>query len=93
MSNKPNEPKLGDRVHDTITGYEGIVVATTQWLTGCARLSVQPETLHDGKVREVEAFDITRLTVLQADVVVPQVSRDTGGPAPSPRQPSTPPQR
>lgn len=87
-----NEAKLGDRVRDTITGYEGIVVATTQWLTGCARLYVQPETLHDGKVREPETFDITRLILVQADVV-PQITTETGGPGASPKQSRTPPQR
>jgi hypothetical protein len=87
-----DEAKLGDRVRDQITGFTGIVVAETKWLTGCARLSVQPETLHEGKVRDQETFDVNRLIVMERDAV-PHLKTDNGGPGPEPRQPSTPRQR
>lgn len=86
-----NEAKLGDRVRDQITGFTGIVVAETKWLTGCARLSVQPETLHEGKVREAETFDITRLIVMERNAV-PHLQTDNGGPGATPQQAATPPQ-
>ena len=35
---------LGDEVKDTITGFKGIVVARTEWLNGCARVTVQPQS-------------------------------------------------
>ena len=41
--------KLGDLVKDIISGFEGIVVADTQWLNGRRRLILQPRGLHEGK--------------------------------------------
>jgi hypothetical protein len=72
---------LGDEVKDSVTGFTGIAVAVTEWLNGCYRVTVQPRTLDAGKVPASEP----QLEVLQASVI-PCGSRDTGGPAPTPRQ-------
>ena len=40
--------KLGQKVRDTITGNEGTVVARTEWLHGCVRVTVQHEGGKDG---------------------------------------------
>lgn len=68
---------LGDRVKDPITGYQGIVVAMTDWLYGCRRPLVQAEGLtDDGKPKSSESFDEDQLVVLERNVVkrpVPQV--------------------
>lgn len=71
---------LGDTVRDTITGFEGVVIAATEFMYGCRRLSVQPKELKDGSVREAETFD-----ELQLEVVEPTEPREpatTGGPRP-----------
>lgn len=34
---------LGSEVKDTITGYKGIVVARSEWLNGCVRVSIQAQ--------------------------------------------------
>lgn len=61
---------VGDRVKDQVTGFEGIVVAKTEWLHGCVRLTVQPEKLDkDGKPREPGTFDEPQLLLLKAGVV------------------------
>ena len=61
--------KLGDRVRDSITGFEGIVIAYTKWLTGCDRLSVLPTELKkDGGLVGDEVFDITRLEKVEKRV-------------------------
>jgi len=37
---KNNKIKLGDKVRDMISGYEGIAVARTQFINGCVQYSV-----------------------------------------------------
>ena len=42
--------ELGDTAKDSITGFSGVVIATTFWLHGCERLTLQPQKLDkDGK--------------------------------------------
>lgn len=71
--------KLGDRVKDTITGFEGIVTAYTQWLHGCDRLSVEGTSLTGhGFPVGAETFDIMRLEkVPHPETVQPRTSKDT----------------
>lgn len=76
--------KLGDKVKDSITGFSGIVVARTEWLNGCARITVQPEkTDKDGKVPETHTFDEPQLTVSK-EAKYQRGSTNTGGPRPEP---------
>jgi hypothetical protein len=85
--------KLGDRVKDRMTGFEGIVVCHSQWITGCARLTVQPTDLHDGKRRDTECFDEPQLMVVEKGAFKLNVASDPGGPRPEPRRPETPARR
>ena len=41
--------KLGQTVRDKLTGIEGTVVARSEYLYGCVRLSLQPAEVKDGK--------------------------------------------
>ena len=54
--------KLGQKVKDSITGFEGIVVAKAEYLDGCIRYQVQPQQLPDGKSIDTEWIDEQRLT-------------------------------
>lgn len=54
----------GDRVQDKISGAKGIVVARTEWIYGCVRLSVQPEDVKDGKPADCFVVDEPQATVL-----------------------------
>lgn len=81
---------LGDRVKDQVTGFAGIAVCITEWLNGCARVGVQPETLDkDGKPQETQHFDDQQLTVI-APGVVSGGNRETGGPRPAPARAADP---
>jgi hypothetical protein len=75
---------VGDRVKDKITGFKGIVVAKTEWLYGCTRLTVQPETLEKGATLKNETFDEPQLLLIKAGVVkggyVPPTEPRTYGP-------------
>jgi hypothetical protein len=53
--------KLGTRVKDSITGYEGVAVAITTWLYGCRRITVQGDLDKDGKVPDTVTFDEEQL--------------------------------
>lgn len=76
--------ELGDKVKDSVTGYEGIAVAKTTWLHGCIRWLVQPPQRKDGSVPDAQAFDDPQLTVVKKHAVAgaepPQREKRTYGP-------------
>lgn len=73
--------QLGDKVKDTISGFSGIVVAKTEWLNGCVRVTIQPLIGKDGKLPESATFDIEQLVVLKSKASsIPQ--KVTGGDRP-----------
>lgn len=82
------DPKLGDRVRDRVTGFEGIVIAITVWLNGCRRATVQSRELKDGATIPAESFDVEQLELRQTNAVPP--CAPTGGPCASPTRPSPP---
>ena len=55
--------KLGQKVKDSITGFEGIAIAKAIYLNGCVSYQVKSQTLKDGKTIEAEWFDEQRLTI------------------------------
>lgn len=54
----------GQEVRDTITGFTGIVVATTEWLNGCRRITVQSPELKDGRPVDTVTFDEPQLKLV-----------------------------
>jgi hypothetical protein len=70
---------LGDRVKDSITGFQGIVVIVSEYLQGCRRIVVQPEALHEGKPVEPQYFDEPQLVLVKKSVVA---SENRAQPAP-----------
>lgn len=49
----------GEVLRDRLTGYEGVVVARTDYITGCARYSLQPRILakDTGRPQDWTTFD------------------------------------
>ncbi len=88
--------KLGDKVKDTISGFEGIAMARTEWLSGCVRWMVEPDKLDkDKKLQTAMEFDESRLVVVKSKPI-PQLLRpivDPGGPSRSPTQRRSPTRR
>lgn len=74
--------ELGDVARDTVSGFEGVVMAETKWLHGCRRLMLQPRALHDGKPIEGHSFDEPQCVLVERASV--PGSSDTGGPRPEP---------
>jgi len=87
--------ELGSEVKDTITGFKGIVVGRCEWLHGCTRLTVEGQTLHEGKPVDPQWFDEQRVELLKgpsAKIVktVKQTEVPSGGPMPDPKPAKVP---
>lgn len=78
--------KLGDEVRDMITGFQGVLIARTEWLRGCVRLTIQPRELKDGKPIESESFDEQQVELVEPkEKPMSEQSRaESGGPYPTP---------
>jgi hypothetical protein len=81
--------KLGDKVKDTITGFTGIAVARTEWISGCARIVIQPSVGKEGKLEESQSFDEPLVEVIKPKKIKSQ-DHFTGGPRPTAMQKLTP---
>ena len=88
MSKKIKAPKLGDLARDVVSGFEGIVIGKTKWLTNCDTYVLSPPTLNkDGEPRKSEHFDIDRVEIVQRGMVrlaggkAIKEARKTGGPS------------
>lgn len=57
--------KLGLRATDKISGFEGVITARVQYLTGCDRYYVQPKA-KDGAFIEGAYFDEAQLTTFES---------------------------
>lgn len=92
------EVLLGDVARDRISGFEGVVVAVTEWLNGCRRITIHPQRLYEGKAIDSETFDEQQVEVVKSKKTpVPELARrqqrkematasrrGTGGPTPRP---------
>lgn len=73
--------QLGDEVEDTITGFKGVAIGRTTWLTGCDRIMVQPKGVtKDGKTYEPQSFDEGILKVTKPKNNSIKTDRTKGGP-------------
>lgn len=81
MANR-GDVTLGDEAKDTITGLTGVVVAITDWLNGCERISIQPRELKDGRPVETCTFDVEQVAIIKS--VGPAAVQKTGGPHEAP---------
>lgn len=73
--------EVGDTARDSITGFEGVAIARTEWLNGCARIMIQPKALHEGKPVEAQCFDEMQVELVEQKGFKP--GRETGGPRPA----------
>ncbi len=83
-NNMKSNIKLGDKVKDRISGFQGTVIAITDWLNGCRRLTVAPNELKDGKRIESDTFDVQDLELQQKSPAMEKVDR--GGPTIHPKR-------
>lgn len=79
---------LGSTVKDRITGLQGVVMARTEYLTGCAHVGILATKVNkDGKIPEWEWIDETRCVLDKSKKVIklssPAVVEGNGGRAPN----------
>ena len=76
--------ELGQKVKDTITGFEGVVIAQIKWLNGCVRYHVQSKKrTAEGKPID-DTIDEQQLVSTEKP---PKVKKsDKGGPMPEIRK-------
>lgn len=86
------EIELGDLAKDSVSGFKGVVVGVTKWLSGCDRYVLQPQELQEnGAPVEIQSFDVTQLVLIKKAVVPVVLNLNTeravtGGPRPTPRR-------
>jgi len=73
-----NEITLGCKARDTISGFNGTVIAITNWLNGCVRITIAPNELKDGRRIESDTFDVEQVELVEA--APPRTNVPTGGP-------------
>jgi len=74
--------KLGMVVEDQVTHFKGVVVAITNWLNGCERITVQPSGVDkDGQPIDPCIFDTEQLKIIKNSYVAkPAKAKKSGGP-------------
>lgn len=73
------EIQLGDLVKDVITGFEGIAIAETKWLTGCIRYGLRSRKLDNKSIpQEDQWFDKDQLKVIKQDAVSINIEAPAG---------------
>lgn len=71
--------ELGKIAKDKITGFEGVITARCEFLTGCNRYCIQPTTLKDGRPIESIYFDEAQIEVLSDGINASEVQGEVKG--------------
>lgn len=88
--------RLGYKVRDRITGYEGIAISRHDYVYGCVRFTIQSDRLgSDGKVVDTITVDEPQLEVVNAGITSTFTKREDAAPRnhgdrPHPERPAVP---
>ena len=73
------DPRIGCTGRDKVTGFTGLIMGVTQYLTGCSNILLTPTELDkEGKRREGEWFDELRVEVLADSKLVLDATNKNG---------------
>jgi hypothetical protein len=75
--------KLGDKVKDEVSGFVGIAVCATDYLSGCRRIGIQAVTKDNKSPADWVYIDETQLIVMKSKIVK-EKSKKKGGMRPDP---------
>lgn len=57
---------IGKQATDSVTSFNGTIIAVTEWMNGCVRYGIQPNGLNkDGKLIEAEWFDSEQVVIAE----------------------------
>jgi hypothetical protein len=71
--------ELGKRAKDKITGFEGILMARCQYLTGCSRYCIQPTELKDSRPVDSMYFDEDMIEIISEGILAKEVTGKRNG--------------
>ena len=72
--------QMGVMARDTITGFEGVCIARTEFLYGCVHVCLKPKSLDkNGLPKEAQWFDEPQVELMPKKKKIKGTSR-TGGP-------------
>ncbi len=57
--------KLGQKVRDKITGFEGIATSKVEYINGCIQFCIRPKIDKDGKMVDGEYIDIAQIEAIE----------------------------
>lgn len=66
--------KLGDKLRDKVTGFEGIAMGRADYLIGTTSYGLEGPML-EGKVDDWQWFDVARLELMESDPLGLAVSK------------------
>jgi len=80
---KETKVELGDIVQDPISDLTGTVVAITEWLVGCRRITIQPKA-KKGEVVYPDSFNMDEpiAKIIKRAKPKKEIKKNTGGPIP-----------
>lgn len=58
--------RLGEKVKDSITGFEGTITSRIEYLNGCLQYCVEPKVGKEGKKEKYEYIDEGQLELIGA---------------------------
>lgn len=67
--------ELGALLRDRISGFEGVAISHTRYLSNCDRYGLQPKVGTDGKLPESQWFDETTLEQVGLGILAPEPTR------------------
>lgn len=70
--------KLGVQARDTVTDFEGMIIARNEWLNGCRQYCLKSK-VRDGKIRGGEWIDEDQIELVRKSARKAP-ARATGGP-------------
>lgn len=78
---KYEDLKLGMRVRDDYTGFEGVATGSARFVNGCDRVEITPTELKEGALKDCVWLDIQRVSVVgNAPAVEAAKPGSAGGP-------------
>lgn len=78
--------ELGSEGKDKISGFQGIITARHQYITGCDQYTLSGKMIKEGEIGESYQFDEGRIEITGRGILPEEVkTKITGGPQPKAR--------
>jgi len=77
--------RLGSKVRDIVTGFEGVALSRVEYMNGCVQICVKPPVDKAGKMQEGLYIDIEQLEIIKLAPKRSTKSKKGGSQTDSPR--------